>query len=175
MEEAIFHISEIPFPLICKHTGIYHCVKNAKEQGSKNRRAKLQVLVVVSIWGVICFLAPQRWAEWYFTPHLVFVVSPRRDDLYYRGWEIKEGFLTDLMKHASYKPWEIVSIVQLPCCSAKCNHEAKLVETVAFVATQATGFMMLQFDVEDCNHSFLGVMHTLLLSTEFIRISYVYS
>lgn len=35
-------------------------------------------------------LAPQRWVEWYFLPHLVFVVSPWRDDLYYLGWEIKE-------------------------------------------------------------------------------------
>lgn len=66
-------------------------------------------------------LAPQRWVKWYFPPHLVFVVSPWRDDLYYQGWEIKEGFLTDLMKLASYKPRELVLIAQLPHCSAKCG------------------------------------------------------
>lgn len=51
-------------------------------------------------WRDCLLLAPQRWVEWYFPPHLVFVVSPWRDDLYYLGWEIKEGFLTVI-------PWSL--------------------------------------------------------------------
>lgn len=77
--------------------------------------------------GGFCFLlAPQRWVEWYFPPHLVFVVSPWRDDLYYLGWEIKEGFFhCDPMKLASYEPRESALIAQLPRRATKCVHEAK--------------------------------------------------
>lgn len=95
---------------------------------SKPLKIAAWVGVVVSIRGDVCFLAPQRWAEWYFPPHFVFVVSPRRDDLYYQEWKIKEGFLTDLMKLASCKAGELVLIVQLPLCTSKCGHEAKWVK-----------------------------------------------
>lgn len=91
----------------------------------------------IPLWGYLLWsvkqhwrdylpLAPPRWVECYFLPHLVFVVSPWRDDLYYLGWEIKEGFsYWDPMKLVSYKPWVSALIAQLPRCTAKCGHEAK--------------------------------------------------
>ena len=76
------------------------CVDGAKDQDPINRCLlwsaawTVAVAVAVACWRSCLLLAPQWLAEWYFPPHLFFVVSPRRDDLYYLGCEIKEGFLT---------------------------------------------------------------------------------
>lgn len=71
MTDAIFHISKIPFSLISIQKLTDHCVKNAKDQDPTNRSVRLFVMV-----SRYLILVPQRWVEWYFPPHLVFVVSP---------------------------------------------------------------------------------------------------
>lgn len=160
--------SHLKFPSSsCQHMSWWsRLLKNAKDQ-DPNRTCP---------WGFFCcccprssphllacgdylLLAPQRWAERYFPPHLVFVVSPWRDDLYYPGWEIKEGFLTVIPRSSHLTSSQNQPLIaQLLLCSAKCGREAKQwKKTASFVAAQPTGFMILQFmvrrafDIQDYN------------------------
>lgn len=122
MTDAIFHISEFPLSLSSAHKLMDRCVKNAKDQDPKNRPAGRRCGPHLRR----CLLrAPRGGLYGIFRLILVFVVSPWRDDLYYLGCEIKGAFLTDLMKLASYKPRELVQIVQLLRFPAKCGREAK--------------------------------------------------
>lgn len=105
-----------------QHTGWWTVV--LKMPKIKTLKIGLPGDVVVLIWGAACFVLHSG-LNGVFRLILVFVVSPWRDDLYYLGWEIKEGFLTDLMKLASYKPQELVQIAQQPRSPAKCGHEGK--------------------------------------------------
>lgn len=77
--------------------------------------------------------APQR-VTWYFPPHLLFVVFPRRDDLYYRGWEIKDGFShSDPVKLASRTPRESALIY---CTTAALPSEKKSVGVAGLAHTK---------------------------------------
>lgn len=104
---------------------------------------------------------PQRWVTWYFPPHLVFVVSPWRDDLYYLGQKIKEAIFALI-------PWSLhlTSPENQPwlrnCLTALQNVVVKLNS-----GKTASLFMLsLQFtrnralDPERCNKCFLKIMHT---------------
>lgn len=140
----ISHIRISSLSLSSAHKLMDRCVKNAKDQDPKNRPAGRRCGPHLRR----CLLrAPRGGLYGIFRLILVFVVSPWRDDLYYLGCEIKGAFLTDLMKLASYKPRELVQIVQLLRFPAKCGREAKhcMEKTAPFVVVQPTGFMILQF------------------------------
>lgn len=103
MTDAIFHISEIPLPLICKQAAVF------RDGAHENRSAAFLLWFHLGSWssglgGKFAFLLQRGGLKDVF--HLIWLLlyPPRRDDLYYLGWEIKEGLLTDPMKLASYKP-----------------------------------------------------------------------
>lgn len=89
MEYFTFY-EKIPF-LSSAHKLMDRCVKNAKDQDPQEEVCKT---ACCGYRRDYLLLAPQRWVTCYFPPHLVYVASPWRDDLYYLGWEIKEGVLT---------------------------------------------------------------------------------
>lgn len=143
------------------------------------RWARRHVLVT---GGTICSWL-QRWVVWYFLPHLVFVVPPWSDDLYYLALQIKEGvFRSDPMKPAFRKLWNSAPIAQQPCC----GREAKQWKSSFLVAAQPSVTTVLlfgwtePFDAGDFNYCLsVGIMHTLLnsiaspLMTACVRCAFI--
>lgn len=116
-------------------------------------------------------LAPQRWVTWCFLPHLVFVVSPWRDDLYYLGREIKEGLsilipwslhlsddCTTALLHCKMWPWSKTG--------RKNKNKSKKTASLLLLSLQCPGSCSLDaFDADNSNCClFLSLISILLLS-----------
>lgn len=106
-------------------------------------------LLVLVAGGTICFWL-QRWVMWYFLPHLVFVVPPWSDDLYYLALQIKEGvFHSHPIKPAFRKHWNSAPIAQQHCC----GREASQCKNISLLAAQPLASAILPLGRRELFHA----------------------